>query len=52
VLITRVARLTGLEEAIETRIVVLEIVLLAVLVCQGDAGTYEDRALAGKTAEI
>jgi hypothetical protein len=52
VLITRVARLTGLKETIETRVVVLEIVLLAVLVCQGDAGTYEDRALAGKTAEV
>ena len=51
-IITRVARLTGLEESIEARIIVLKVVLLAVLVGQGDAGTYEYWPLAGKSAEI
>ena len=44
-IVTRVARLTGLEESIETGIIVLEVVLLAVLVGQGDAG-YEYWSLA------
>jgi len=41
-----------LEESIETRIIVLKIVLLAVLVGQRDAGANDSRTLAGKTAEI
>jgi hypothetical protein len=52
VIITRVARLTGLEESIETRIIVLEVVLLAILVGQRDAGAYDPRTRADKTAEI
>jgi hypothetical protein len=52
VVITRVARLTGLKESIETRIIVLKIVLLAVLVGQRDTRAYDSRTLAGKTAEI
>jgi len=52
VIVTGVARLTGLEESIETRVVVLKVVLLAVLVGQRDARTYEYGSLAGKTAEI